>query len=479
MMIGICRPFVLLLAVLAGPGAPAIAAADGVPRETGADGTAGDSPLAAWTSAPDPSSTWSERTRGRFRGVEYRELRLVSQTWRGEPWRHRLFLLRPDGARPGTPAFLFISGGRWKPAYDEPPVPGDLPRDAAIFARVAHRLQAPVAVLGQVPFQPMFDGLREDALIAYSFDQYLKTGEPDWPLLLPMVKAARVAMDAVQATTEAEWQLPVERFVVAGASKRGWTTWLTAASQDPRVAAIAPMVIDVLDMPRQMAHQRATWGAESAQIQDYTARDLTRRMLAPDGDGLLAIVDPWRYRQGLTLPKLIVLATNDAYWPVDSANLYLGGLPGESRLLYLPNNEHSVRDLRRLVAGFAALHRAARDGGVLPRLEWQHDGGGGRATLRYRSDVAPTGARAWYATAPTRDFRSARWIAKPARRVADGWYQFSVAVPPEGYVALLGEAEYGRDRDRFYLSTGLRVIGGDGVVPLTNAASPPSPAASP
>lgn len=468
MMLLIRRRPLLLLTLLAGLGAPALAAADGVPREAGADPTAAASRLATWTAAPDPSSTWSERTRGRYRGVDYRELRLVSQTWRGEPWRHQLFLLRPDGVRPGAPGFLFISGGRWKTAYDEPPVPGRLPRDAAIFARVAHRLQAPVAVLGQVPFQPMFDGLREDALIAYSFDQYLKTGEPDWPLLLPMVKAARVAMDAVQATSAAEWQLPVDRFVVAGASKRGWTTWLTAASQDPRVAAIAPMVIDVLDMPRQMAHQRATWGAESVQIQDYTARDLNRRMLSPEGEGLLAIIDPWRHRQSLAQPKLIVLATNDAYWPVDAANIYLDGLPGESRLLYLPNNEHSVRDLRRLVAGFAALHGAARDGSVLPRLEWQHAGDGGQATLRYRSDVPATGARAWYATAPTRDFRSARWIAKPARRVADGWYQFKVPVPQQGYVALLGEAEYGLGRDRYYLSTGLRVIGSEGVLPLTN-----------
>jgi hypothetical protein len=54
-----------------------------------------------------------------------------------------------------------------------------------------------------------------------------------------------------------------------------------------------------------------------------------------------------------------------------------------------------------------------------------------------------------------------------------------VPVPREGYVALLGEAEYGRDIDRFYLSTGLRVIDASGVVPLTNGPSPPSPAASP
>ena len=33
---------------------------------------------------------------------------------------------------------------------------------------------------------------REDALIAYTFDQLsCESGETDWPLLLPMVKSAR------------------------------------------------------------------------------------------------------------------------------------------------------------------------------------------------------------------------------------------------------------------------------------------------
>ena len=118
-----------------------------------------------------------------------------------------------------------------------------------------------------MPFQPLFER-REDALIAYTFDSYLKTGEEDWPLLLPMVKSATRAMDAVEEIAQRHWQIPIERFTVTGASKRGWTSWLTAAV-DSRVAGVAPMVIAMLNMPAQIDLQRTTFGDLSEEIRDY------------------------------------------------------------------------------------------------------------------------------------------------------------------------------------------------------------------
>ena len=47
-------------------------------------------------------------------------------------------------------------------------------------------------------------------------------------------------LDAVQAFARQEFNHKIEKFVVSGASKRGWTTWLTGAV-DARVRAIAPM----------------------------------------------------------------------------------------------------------------------------------------------------------------------------------------------------------------------------------------------
>src|SRR5258705_3204885 len=103
------------------------------------------------------------------------------------------------------------------------------------------------AVITHVPNQPLYNGKSEDALIAYTLDQYLKTGDETWPLLFPMAKSAIRGMDAVQAPAEKEFNQRIEKFVVAGASKRGWTTWLTGAV-DPRVKAIEPIVIAMLNM---------------------------------------------------------------------------------------------------------------------------------------------------------------------------------------------------------------------------------------
>src|SRR5256885_11934334 len=142
-------------------------------------------------------------------------------------------MLRPRRlAMPATQAVLFVDGGSWEPEYDGTAT-HSVPRVAKEFVRLANALHAPVVIVRQVPFEPLFGGRREDALIAYTFDQYLQTGEPDWPLLLPMVKSASRAMDAVQRLAREQWGLAIARFTVTGASKRGWTSWLTPAGDPP------------------------------------------------------------------------------------------------------------------------------------------------------------------------------------------------------------------------------------------------------
>ena len=77
-----------------------------------------------------------------------------------------------------------------------------------------------------------------------------------------MTKSAVRAMDAVTAfcAREAGGQSKSRSFVVSGASKRGWTTWATAAV-DKRVVAIIPIVIDMLNLEASFEHHWQAYGS--------------------------------------------------------------------------------------------------------------------------------------------------------------------------------------------------------------------------
>jgi PhoPQ-activated pathogenicity-related protein len=270
--------------------------------------------LADYVAQKDDSYQWVKRSEGTVITCQYQELILTSQTWKNIVWKHQLFLLKPASCKQDTDsALLFIAGSSWKDEYEQPPAADrKLPGEAQVFALLAEKLQSPVAILLHCPFQPMFDGKKEDQIIAMTFKNYLETGDSTWPLLLPMVKTAVRAMDATQQACQEKWGLSIDQFTVSGGSKRGWTTWLTGAV-DKRAKALAPMVIDVLQMDKQMELQRLSFGGRpSEEIDDYTTLKLDKQFDTPRGKSLLSIVDPYRYRQGYQQPKLIILGTNES-----------------------------------------------------------------------------------------------------------------------------------------------------------------------
>jgi len=416
--------------------------------------------LADYVARPDESFEWREVASGRIGSAEYVEYLMTSQTWLGIVWKHQLFVLRPKNMPPDArQALLFIHSGRWKPEYEDEGRKAQLPSQASIFVRLAEEIGAPVGVLRQVPFQPLFNR-REDALIAYSFEQYLQTGERDWPLLLPMVKSAVRAMDVMQRTARDRWNAPIDYFTVAGASKRGWTAWLTAAT-DPRVMAVVPMVIDLLNIPAQMDHQRSTWGDLSEQIQDYAALDLPSKLRTPRGEVLLSMVDPFSYRERLDKPKLILLSTNDRYWPLDALNLYWRELPGPKHVLYIPNQGHELRDIKRVIGGVSAAHRYAAAGRPLPQTSWFFSVAPEAVAIRVEADRPVQRVLIWSAKSPTLDFREAHWTS---RKCPGSDYVHSCSAPraPQGYTATYAETWFGgKDEPSFSTTTTICIVRGE------------------
>ncbi len=212
--------------------------------------------LLVYIAKEDSSFKWQETSRSTSVVGRTYILDMTSQTWQGNKWTHEIEILKPVNCEYPKTAILFITGG--KPGGGESIA-------AALLAKSAG---CPVAVLYGIPNQPLFDDLREDALIAHTFVKALETDDPTWPLLLPMTKAAVRAMDAVQAFSEAEFGDRITGFVVSGASKRGWTTWLTAAADPVRVKGIIPLVYDNLNIAAQMPHQIECWGNYSDKIDD-------------------------------------------------------------------------------------------------------------------------------------------------------------------------------------------------------------------
>lgn len=372
------------------------------------------------------------------------ELKLTSQTWQGIVWEHRIRIIKPKDVKNPTLVALFITGS-------------GSGRDELVYgSAVASGTGAPLAILHDIPNQPLFGGLREDDLIAHTFLKTIETGDEDWPLLFPMTKGAVRAMDAIQEFFKEELDTEVNGFVVAGGSKRGWTTWLTAVVDD-RPKGILPAVYDNLDLTRQMEHQLEAWGDYSEQIEPYTTRNIPQRLKEESVRGLGTLVDPYTYRDKVTVPKLIVNGTNDRYWPLDALNLYYDDLVGEKYILYVPNKGHDVGDMKRIVGSWIAFFRKV-DGEIkFPKLSWDYQKKQDGVELVVRSDIEPVKVVAWITESPTRDFRDAVWQELEMAR-EDSIYRYILKKPEQGYAAIFGEAVYKSGGPEFFLSTNVYIL---------------------
>ena len=407
-------------------------------------------PLAAGTSlddyvaAPDGSYKWELVNTVSTDKLDMLVVDMTSQTWRTPDevdrtaWQHWVTILVPKQVDHST-ALMFIGGGsNGRPAPSRP---------NEMLAQFALATRSVVAEVHQIPNQPLvFAGEErkrvEDEMIAYTWDKFRETGDAMWPARLPMTKAVVRAMDTVQTLLKQERSLEVQDFVVAGGSKRGWTTWATAAV-DPRVKAIVPIVIDVLSVRPSMKHHHAAYGFWAPAIGDYVEMNLMEWLDTPEFDALMAIADPYSYRKRYTMPKFLINSAGDQFFLPDSSQFYFDDLPGEKYLRYVPNSDHGLDDTDA-PESFLAWYAAILNDVQRPKFSWKTSVSLGEATVRVKTRSQPAQVNLWQATNPTaRDFRlesfGPHWHSvrlEPARK---GLYVAKVPAPAEGWTALFVE----------------------------------------
>jgi PhoPQ-activated pathogenicity-related protein len=383
-------------------------------------------------------------------GYKAHVLELTSQTWRSEKdvdrpvWKHWLTIVRPDQVK-SSKALLFIGGGS-----NRDPAPAKA-GDRSV--KIATETGTVVADLGMVPNQPLRftdspeKGRSEDDLIAYTRVKHFSTKDDTWLVRLAMVKSGVRAMDAIQdfLATADGGKTKVDQFVVAGGSKRGWTTWLVGAV-DPRVTAIMPIVIDALNSEAITKHHFEAYGFFSTALNDYVNHGLfPGKVGTPEYQAVLKIEDPYNYRNRpqMRMPKFMMNASGDQFFLPDGSQFYYGDLPEEKHLRYVPNAKHNLAG-SDATESLLSFYQAIVSGTPRPRFTWKKQSDG---SLVVKVVDKPSEVRLWQASNPqARDFRvdtiGNAYQASVLTPEKDGTYVGKVAKPEKGFTAFFVELTY-------------------------------------
>ena len=403
------------------------------------DITTPENALSTYLNNGDTTYHWEIQNSYDILDVKAYDLLLTSQQWREYTWKHQLTILIPSDIQ-HSGALLWITGGslrdglpRWTSQTDE---------EIWTFGIAAESNHAVVAVLRQTPNQPLYDDLGEDALISYTLHNFKKDGDYSWPLLFPMVKSAVRAMDAIQEFSKETADHEITGFLVSVASKRGWTTWLTGAS-DSRVKAIAPAVIDVLNMPVNLDYQVEVWGDYSIEIADYVDLGIPQTVHTEQGDAITAMIDPYSYRDKLTMPKLILIGTNDPYWPVDAVKNYFNDLKGENFIHYVANAGHDLNGGQH--ARWSLYAFFCNTFAHIPYAEcsWEASETTAGVTLNVEGSAnAIKAAYLWSADSQDRDFRDEVWSSTDLDALDNSRVNTAVNFPETGFRAFYIDLKY-------------------------------------
>jgi PhoPQ-activated pathogenicity-related protein len=422
-------------------------------------------PLDVYVNTPDPAFHSEIMYRGKKDGYTLLVMKMISQQWLTEQevddplWWHWVSVVVPDTIQHDT-ALLWIGGGDKADEITE--------EAGSILTQAALLTHSVAAEIHNIPNQPLtfvddtVAARSEDEIITYGWRKFLEGGARDedaiWLARLPMTKAVVRAMDAVEELIAVEFNQAIEQFVVSGASKRGWTTWTTAAVDD-RVIAIAPVVIDLLNLIPSFEHHWRNYGFWAPAVHNYVEDGIMDWIHSEEFSRLLDITEPYSYIERLELPKLLINAAGDQFFQPDSWQFYWDDLAGEKHLRYVPNTGHSLRGTDALES-LISFYQMVIDHKDRPHYHWEIRENG--IYVEVDPDNPPSDVKLWYATnTKSRDFRIDQtgeiWEDSTLGANPDGTYQILLSPPGKGWKAYFAELTY-PEKVPFKITTGVIIL---------------------
>lgn len=428
-------------------------------------------PLDDYVNKPDSTYNYEILETRRASHCTVYQLNMTSQTWKptvqSRPiWWHDMIIIIPDKIEMDS-ALMLIDGGSNDKSSG---ILNFTDRFTDLMTWIANSTHSVTAILKHVPNQPIAfkddpsrEERTEDAIIAWTWKTFIEGNgtDPDILLQLPMTKAAVRGLDTVQDLASKVANHSVKRFCVTGASKRGWATWTTTAV-DKRVVAFAPIVMDLLNLVKNLHHYYRSLGGWTFAFVSYYLTDFTSMIDRPSTQKMADIVDPISYTERYRdKPKLIMSAGGDEFFMIDDSRFYYDQLLGPSYLRMVPNTDHTLSNKNKSVfQELQAFYLSVMYSHPLPILSWkkEYTSCGGRIILK--SNIKPQSVQIYHAatlSSKRKDFRMyvlsptfpyypvfnpVKWFRKNATRLSDNTFVAEFENPREGWRAFFIEVTF-------------------------------------
>ncbi|CAF0780190.1 unnamed protein product [Brachionus calyciflorus] len=327
-------------------------------------------------------------------GYTLHKLNLTSLKWFNELltnrpiWWHHVYVSVPDNLDSTRPIFYYIDDGR----NNETESPSET---AKLLSEFSTKCKCITVIQRQIPNQPIIftadpkSKLRiEDDIIASTFGLFFfnRTLFPNntynnVPLLFPMTKAVKRGFDETVKFLKSKNVNFTEKFVVSGASKRGWTSWLITAV-DQRVIATMPIVFDLLNWQKNLHIQfKSLGGGYTYATYDYFLVGLTAKLDTKEIREILKLVDPLFYLEKYSGRKFLLFsATEDQFFLPENTKAWWQDLSIQTNnqiyIKRLANVDHYLNQQSKLqivsdIKVFMDLmHKETSSTRTLPILKW-------------------------------------------------------------------------------------------------------------
>jgi PhoPQ-activated pathogenicity-related protein len=154
------------------------------------------------------------------------------------------------------------------------------------------------------------------------------------------------------------------------------------------------------------------------------------------------MIDPYSYRDSLTMPKMIFMGTNDKYWPADAVKNYYFDIPGENYIHYEPNIGHNIGDGPGTMKALSAFFNIVIYNRKHHACEWQvnYDTAGTFLTLKASPELKKV--TLWSCNSQDQDFRNEKYTSRDIQFENPAEIMIKVDHPLSGYRAFYVDLTY-------------------------------------